>query len=251
MFCAKCGAEQQADARFCSGCGAELAASLTPDTPPPAPVTPGSQPPKPPAKGGMPGWLIGCLIALVVGLLLGGAGVVVLLVRTKAKLEAELRKPPDIIRTTPDNQAPEPSPDADKPEPTPEPAPEKEPAPGPDALKKLGGEVASVGNAINDARKVMESFVAADIKHDGYAMQKLMGGAALKDFLPDIQGQGDAETVSETITKSELVSAQKVRFQVCTKMRDIGTSAEANSYEWYELTKSGKGWKITKVQYGE
>ena len=251
MYCAKCGAEQQSDARFCSGCGAQLAAApTTPAAPPPAPpptpvpvpapVLPGAQPAGPPAKSGMPGWMIGCLIALLAALLLSGAAIVgyVVFSRAQAQKLADLNKPPDIVKVTPDTPAPEPPADADKPEPTPAPEPTPEPTPPP-------APVVSSEDPVAQATVVLENYIAADLGHDGNEMKKYLGGQAAARFRPDVQGQEDVIVLSEKIASHVTKDSSTIVFKVTVKYSPgESPSTTKTSTDSYTLKKTEKGWLI-------
>jgi hypothetical protein len=259
MYCAKCGAEQQADARFCSSCGAQLAASTpppaTPPAQPPAPaptpvpvpvpvpaVTPlDPQPTPPPARTGTPGWVIGCLIALVLVFLVVGALVVgwMLLGRARAKVQADLKGLPEVSRNAPDGPTPEPPSDVDKPEPSPDTSPEPPPTPAP---------VVSSEDPVAEATVVLEQYLAADLGHDGNEMKKYLGGQASARFKPEVQGQENLTVHSETVASHVTKDSSTIVFKVevlWSPEEDPGTVKTTT--DSYTLKKTDKGWKIVST----
>ena len=186
----------------------------------------------------MPGWLIGCLIALVAALLLGGAAIGgwMVLARTKTDVQAGLPLPPGIFKSPPNGPAPEPPAEPDKPVPAPEPTPKPEPKPAP---------VVSSVDPVAEATVVLENYLAADLGHDGNEMKKYLGGQAAARFRPDVQGQEDVVVHSEKIASHNQKDGSTIVFKVTVKFSPGDSpNTTKTSTDSYTLKKTEKGWLI-------
>ncbi len=252
MYCSGCGTENDDNARFCKGCGAELSIDQTvllspqdePAQPPPsqpAPVQPQPQPAAPaPGRGGGNVALIVILVALGLMLLVViGVGGYLLGQRfgsTEQMPETTAQMPTD---ETAQEMAPSPAESVDDgDEGAVQPATDDADADAPDE------ETVSSDDAVAEARVVLEKYLAADLGHDGNEMAKYLGGQAKARFVPEVQGQEDLVVHSKAITDYQFLNDYSIDFIVEVVWSPEGSSETETSSEDYVLRRTEKGWLI-------
>ncbi|HCU35088.1 MAG TPA: hypothetical protein DGT21_06375 [Armatimonadetes bacterium] len=257
MYCTGCGVENDDNARFCKGCGAELSIDQTvllspqdePAQPPPsqptaaqpAPVQAQPQPAAPaPARGGGNVALIVVLVAL--GLML------LVVIGVGGYLLGQRFGPPEEM------------PDTTVQMPTEETTPEMAPSPGESVKDGERGavqpatddadadtpdeETVSSDDAVAEARVVLEKYLAADLGHDGNEMARYLGGQAAARFVPEVQGQEDLVVHSKTITDYQFLNDYSIDFIVEVVWSPSDSSDTSTSSEDYVLRRTEKGWLI-------
>lgn len=234
-FCTQCGRPMcasclppQANHPVCPDCAGPAAQPSAPTpvvyTPPPVPAVSSAIPR---SRGPSPGvWIgLGCVLLALTALIVVGA------VFGLRYVKAHTPQPPPPVAST--NAPPE---TATTHSGTATPTPDTE-------------ATDDTAEAVAEARKVMEAFIALDKVHDGAGMAKLLAGTAAANFRADIQGQGDAETVEEYITGAKLVEDAVVRFEVKTVSKDLATGELSEVCDLFTVRQSDDSWRITEIEY--
>ena len=252
MYCSGCGTENDDNARFCKGCGAELSIDQTvllspheePAQPPPAQPAPAQPQPQPaapaPARGGSNAALIVVLVALGL-MLLVVIGVGGYLLGQRFDSPEEMLDTTVQMPTADTAQEMEPSPSEsveDGERGAIQPATDDADADTPDE------ETVSSEDAVAEARVVLEKYLAADLGHDGNEMAKYLGGQAKARFVPEVQGQEDLVVHSKTITDYQFLNDYSIDFIVEVVWSPSDSSETETSSEDYVLRRTEKGWLI-------
>jgi hypothetical protein len=195
------------------------------------PTVPATAPAQPARSTASP-WLVGCLIAAIVGAILavGAAGVMYMHFRAPA---AQMPAP---VGGSIEVPAAPIAPDAQQPAPAPPPVAPAKPAPPP----------ISAEDPVAEAQVVLEDYLAVDLAHDGEAMAKFLGGQAAARFRPDVQGQEDVVVSSETVAGHEVHDANTIVFRVTVKWSQPGGPTQTTT-DRYVVRKTDEGWKITST----
>lgn len=257
MYCTGCGVENDDNARFCKGCGAELSIDQTvllspqdePAQPPPSQPTPAQpapvqaqpQPAAPaPARRGGNVALIVVLVALGLMLLVViGVGGYLLGQRFGSPEEM----PDTTVQVPTEETTPETTP---SPSDTIDDGAEGAIKPATDRPKTdtSNEETVSSEDAVAEARVVLEKYLAADLGHDGNEMARYLGGQAKARFVPEVQGQEDLVVHSKTITDYQFLNDYSIDFIVEVVWSPEGSSDTMVDSEDYVLRRTEKGWLI-------
>ncbi len=251
MHCTGCGVENDDNARFCKGCGAELAIDQTvllspqdePAQPPPAqpPAQPAAQPAAPAAPRS------GSNVALIVALVALGLMLLAVIGLGGYLLGQRFGSPEEMPDTTVQMPTEETTPEAapspgdsvdDSDEGAIQPATDK---PGVDTPDE---ETVSSEDAVAEARVVLEKYLAADLGHDGNEMAKYLGGQAAARFVPEVQGQEDLVVHSKTITDYQFLNDYSIDFIVDVVWSPSDSSETMTDSEDYVLRRTEQGWLI-------
>ncbi|MCE5239745.1 zinc ribbon domain-containing protein [bacterium] len=250
MNCPRCGAVQDDDARFCKACGVAMAAPVPPDTPaspPPAPAAAGP-PVAPSPRGGVPGWLIGCLVALIVVLVIASLVTGVLVYRNMAKAH-ELASDTQVAEETGTSTTTET-------EQTPEATDETE-TESPDATATetpsadTSGEddtAAREAEAKAGARAVLDQYIAAERARNSPKMATYLTGQAAREF-DATQTAHDTEIKSVDVVSTQVEDAEVVVFQVVMGASDLESGESYKMNITYRVIKTDAGWKISSIVY--
>ena len=252
MHCTGCGVENDDNARFCKGCGAELSIDQTvllspqdePAQPPPSQPPPAQPQPQPAApalaRGGSNVALIVVLVALGLMLLVViGVGGYLLGQRfgsAEQMPESTVQMP---TAETTEETAPSPGESVDDGQ-----RGAIQPATDKPGIDTPDEETVSSEDAVAEARVVLEKYLAADLGHDGNEMAKYLGGQAKARFVPEVQGQEDLVVHSKTITDYQFLNDYSIDFIVEVVWAPEGSSEAETSSEDYVLRRTEKGWLI-------
>lgn len=94
---------------------------------------------------------------------------------------------------------------------------------------------------------VLESYLAADLGHDGTEMAKYLGGQAAARFRPEVQGQEDVTVHSKQISKHVVKDANTIVFGVAVKWSPSDSDEVLTDQTRYVLRRTDRGWRITST----
>ncbi|HCU34884.1 MAG TPA: hypothetical protein DGT21_05335 [Armatimonadetes bacterium] len=233
MDCPRCNAPQDDEARFCNACGVAMPAQAppAPAAGPQTPVT--TTPAAPPARSGVPGWLIGCLIALVVVLLVvvivGGVLINRELTRRSEPIMDSPGAADGIGEETPREVSPR--------------LPSVEPARDDDA----GVAEAEAKYA---ARAVVDQYLEAERNRNSPEMATYLTGQAAAEF-DATQTAHDTEIQSVEVIYSRAESAETVIFDVLMQAADLESGESYEMSITYRVVETEDGWRISTITYNE
>jgi len=198
----------------------------------------------------MPGWLIGCIVALVAVLLIVAVVAGVLVYRNM-----EARHQPAATVESADKTGPSAGVKTEEPS---EAAGEKRPdgpgmmpndIPTPDTG---GGENAPTEQTDPkaQARAVLDDYIAAERARNSPKMATYLTGEAAAKF-DKTQTAHDTDIKSVDVTSAQVVDNETVVFQVVMGAADLESGESYKMHITYRVIKTDDGWKISSMKYQE
>jgi len=119
----------------------------------------------------------------------------------------------------------------------------------PDAESKPVAELAPVpvDDPVAEAQVVLESYLAADLGHDGATMAQYLGGQAAARFNPDVQGQEDLTVHSKVVTGGNTRDENTIEFTVRVEWSPSDSYEVQNDEQTYVVKRTEAGWRITST----
>jgi hypothetical protein len=249
MNCPNCAAANADEARFCNRCGASMSApapAVAPAPPPPAqasaplppPLVPVAVVPASAPRSGMPGWLIGCLIAAIVGLVVIGigAGVAMYLIPHHHTITRETTSSGNATAVE------EPSPgDANA-------HPSSGGIGGGISGGTTGGGEVQKQAEVAAARSVLDQYFAAEKVRDSHKMATFLTGEAASQF-DATQTANDTEIKSVAVTSMQADDEGVVLFTAKMDTRELEAGEDQMMTITGRMIKMDSGWKISEIAY--